>query len=147
MNSSTRTGRQQGCFSTWITLSPNVDATTDVRHEHKSNSPCSISKLLHRSRLPSVQERRQQLRLVLFYKMVVELVSALPPERLTPQQPARLVRNRKQGDFSVNTCVRNNDRCFNISPCHTAHLWVTLPKMGQLGLIVLLLLLLFFWRE
>ena len=74
---------------------------------------------------PSLQERRQQLRLVLLYKVVEGLVPALPPERfLTPQQPGRLVQARKQADFNTTNVgdnyFRNNDRYFRVPPCHIA---------------------------
>ena len=41
-----------------------------ITGDYNSNTPGSISKLLHRSRLPSLQERQKQLRLDPFYKVV-----------------------------------------------------------------------------
>ena len=85
----------------------------------------SISKLLHRSRLPSLRECLQQLRLLLFYRVVEGSMPTLPPEHfLIPQQPGRLVRAWKQADVNttnvMDNYVRNNDRCFRVPLCHTA---------------------------
>ncbi|KAL8565329.1 hypothetical protein ACOMHN_029025 [Nucella lapillus] len=57
--------------------------------------------LLKKFDLPTLQERRQQLRLTQYYKVVEGLVPALPPEQfLTPQKPGRLIRSStKNSDF------------------------------------------------
>ena len=81
-------------------------AVRSVTRDCKSNTPGSSSRLLHRSRLPSLRECRQQLRLVLFYRVVEGSMPTLPPEHfLTPQQPGsgRLVRAWKQADVNTTT--------------------------------------------
>jgi len=92
--------------------------------DYKSRSPGSINKLLNKFNLPTLEERRKQLRLIMFYKVVEGLVPAMPPNKfLTPQKPGRLIRSRISSDFISNNVIdnyiRNNDRCYSPIHCKT----------------------------
>lgn len=100
-----------------------------ITGDYRSNTPGSVQKLLHKLDLPTLQQRRQQLRLAFFYKVVEGLVPALPTEKfLVPQKTGRLVRStsRRNPDFNftnpIENYTRNNDKCYNIQHCRTEQL-------------------------
>ena len=67
------------------------------------------------------------LRLILFFKVVEGLVPAIPADKLTKQQkPGRLIRSSTDKNFlssnTINSYIRNNDRCFVVHPCRTDQL-------------------------
>ena len=80
--------------------------------------------MLENLKLPSLQERRKQLRLLMMYKVVEGLVPALPPSQfLAPQKQGRRIRIKKDTDFTttntISSFVRNNDRCFVVPTSRT----------------------------
>ena len=74
--------------------------------------------------LPTLQERREDLRLTFLYKVVRGLVPAIPPEKyLTPQKASRIIRAPNRPDYLVQNPVhnqsRNHDRCLEIPSYNT----------------------------
>ena len=58
-----------------------------ITGDFRSNTPDSATRLLERTGLPPLQQRRQHLRLALFFTVVEGLVAALPPQDfLQPQK-------------------------------------------------------------
>ena len=56
--------------------------------------------------------------------MVEGLVPAIPADKFTKQQkPGRLIRTSTDKNFissnTINSYIRNNDRCFVVHPCRT----------------------------
>jgi hypothetical protein len=95
-----------------------------ITGDYRSRTPGSIQKLLKKLDLPTLQDRRKQLRLCFFYKVVEGLVPAIPPQNfLVPQKSGRLIRSNRDPGFVSNniidTYTRNNDRCYSIKPCKT----------------------------
>jgi hypothetical protein len=81
-----------------------------ITGDYRSRTPGSIQKLLKKLDLPTLQDRRKQLRLCFFYKVVEELVPAIPPQNFL----VRFVLSN-----IIDTYIRNNDRCYSIKPCKT----------------------------
>ena len=80
--------------------------------------------MLNNLQLPSLQDRRKQLRLLMFYKIVEGLVPALPASNfLTQQKAGRRIRTRNDSQYVTNNTVtnyvRNNDRCFTVQASRT----------------------------
>ena len=80
--------------------------------------------MLNNLQLPSLQDRRKQLRLLMFYKIVEGLVPALPASNfLTQQKAGRRIRTRNDSQYVTNNTVtnyvRNNDRCFTVQAGRT----------------------------
>eukprot|EP00745_Piridium_sociabile_P009324 TRINITY_DN16486_c0_g1_i8.p1 TRINITY_DN16486_c0_g1~~TRINITY_DN16486_c0_g1_i8.p1 ORF type:complete len:256 (-),score=44.82 TRINITY_DN16486_c0_g1_i8:150-917(-) len=96
-----------------------------ISRDYRSTTPGFVTGLLARHNLPTLQERREQLRLTFFYKVVEGLVPAIPPHQfLTPQRAGRMIRPRRNDtDYVTNNPVenyiRNNDRCFSAPRCNT----------------------------
>ena len=81
--------------------------------------------MLNQHQLPSLQDRRKQLRLSFFYKVVEGLVPALPPDNfLTPvRSNKRPIRAPVLKDFvTTNPVARHqtlNSRAFKVPPTKT----------------------------
>ena len=79
-------------------------------------------------RLQPLQLRRKQLRVVFFYRAVEGLVLVIPPEHfLIQRKPGSLVdAHHFGGDFrtqnTLDTYVRDNDRCNTTPHCRTEQL-------------------------
>ncbi|KAK7096441.1 hypothetical protein V1264_005737 [Littorina saxatilis] len=93
--------------------------------DYRTTTPGFVTGILHKLQLPTLQERREHLRLTSFFKVVEGLVPAIPPDKfLIPQKPERLIRPRQSSrDFStsnpVDNYIRNNSRCFTVPRCNT----------------------------
>ena len=92
--------------------------------DYYSKTPGSIQKLLHKLDLPPLQDRRKQLRLIFFYRVVEGLVPAIPPHKfVTQQRPSRQIRSTRNTHYITQNIVeqytRNNNRCYTIKPCRT----------------------------
>ena len=90
-----------------------------ITGDYKSRTPGSIHQLLSKLKLTSLEDRRQQLSLTFFYKVVEGLIPAIPEEKfLTPQRPGRMIRPRNRENYIqknlVQNYARNNDRCYVI---------------------------------
>ena len=100
------------------------NAVRFIARDHKSETPGSITRLLTKHDLPTLQERREDLRLTFLYKVVGGLVPAIPPEKyLTPQKTSRNIRPPNRPDYIVQNPVhnlsRNHDRCLEIPSYNT----------------------------
>ena len=102
-------------------------ASRFITGDYKSRAPGSVNKLLNKLDLQTLQERRKQLRLVYFYKIVEGLVPAIPCDKfLEKQKSGRQRKTTQSSDFltqnPVENYVRNNNKCFKIQPCNTEQL-------------------------
>ncbi|XP_070198630.1 uncharacterized protein [Littorina saxatilis] len=89
-----------------------------IMKDYVSKDPGCVTKMLEYLQLPTLQERRQQLRLTMLFKIINGLVPALPPDSfLTPVSVSRRRVKPKayEGYESQNILQRqatNNSRCF-----------------------------------
>ena len=93
-----------------------------ITGDYTSRTPGSVKKLLKKLDFQTLQERRKQLRLVYFYKIVEGLVPAIPCEKfLVREKTGRQIRSTQSKDFitknPVENYVRNNNKSFKIKPC------------------------------
>ena len=100
------------------------NAVRFIAKDYKSKTPGSVTRLLTKHDLPTLQERREDLRLTFLYKVVGGLVPAVPPEKyLTPQKTSRNIRPPNRPDYIVQNPVhnqsRNHDRCLEIPSYNT----------------------------
>ena len=98
-----------------------------ITGDYRSRSTGTVQSLLNKPKLPELQDRRKQLRLILFFKVVEGLVPAIPADKFTNQQkPGRLIRSSTNKNFissnTINSYIRNNDRYFVVHPCGTEQL-------------------------
>ena len=98
-----------------------------ITGDYKSRTPGSMTKMLKDLSLPSLHDRRRELRLSFLYKIIEGLVPAIPSaEYLTPHKPGRKIRPKQRNDYeSSNTIadhVRNNSRTFLVHRCRTEQL-------------------------
>ena len=97
------------------------NAVRFIARDYKFKTPGSVTSLLTKHDLPTLQERREDLRLTFLYKVVGGLV---PPEKyLTPQKASRIIRAPNRPDYIVQNPVhnqsRNHDRCLEIPSYNT----------------------------
>ena len=91
-----------------------------IVQDYRTREPGSVTSMLDQLKLPSLQERRQQLRLIFMYKVVEGLVPAVPPQQfLTPiKNNKRRIKPRQFSDCITNNVVErsviNNQRAFEI---------------------------------
>ena len=91
-----------------------------ITQDYQSRTPGCVTSMLHQLDLPSLQERRKQLRLIFLYKVVEGLVPAVPPEKfLTPRKSnKRQIRPKKFTGCVVDNIVTksssNNSKPFEI---------------------------------
>ena len=102
-------------------------ATRFVKQDYKSREKGSMTRMQQELGLPSLQDRRRQLRLVLMFKVVSGLVPGLPPDDFfTSERPKRRIRTRQFEDcISQNALEKyamNNDRCYKIKHTNTDQL-------------------------
>ena len=95
-----------------------------ISRDFRSNTPGFVTGLLKKHNLPTLQERRQDLRLTFLYKVVEGLVPAIPPEKyLTPQKPGRQIRPRLQQNSTnpnpIQNLVRKHNRCYVVPTSNT----------------------------
>nr|KAG5694853.1 hypothetical protein BaRGS_028781 [Batillaria attramentaria] len=101
------------------------NAVRFISRDYRSTTPGFVTGLLKKYKLHTLQERREQLRLTFFFKVVEGLVPAIPPDKfLIPQKPGRRIRPRTYQSTShtnnpVENYIRNNDRCFAVPRCNT----------------------------
>ena len=103
------------------------NAARFITGDYRSMTPGSVTRLLKKTGLQPLQERRQLLRLTLFCRVVEGPAPALPPENfLTQQKPGRLIRARQEPDHvttnTIGDYIRNNDRAYKIPRCRTDQL-------------------------
>ena len=81
--------------------------------EHPEQSPD-----LEKHNLPSLEERRRQLRLCFFYKVTQGLLPSMPPDQfIKSQRPARRIRPSRNIDLDQNPIanhIRNHSNCYQV---------------------------------
>ena len=96
-----------------------------VARDYRTTTPGFVTDLLVKHDLPTLQERRETLRLTFFYKVVEGLVEAIPPESFLNKPRTTRLRRPKipSKDYvvqnPVETYMRNNDRIFDIPKAST----------------------------
>ena len=87
-----------------------------IAGDFRTTTPGFVTKILDQNQLPTLQSRREDLRLTFFHKIVQGLVPAIPPQTfLTPQQTGRLRRTTRDQNFSYQSTdnyIRNNKKMF-----------------------------------
>ena len=96
-----------------------------IARDYRTTTPGFVTDLLNRHDLPTLQERRETLRLTFFYKVVEGLVTAIPPESFLKKPRSTRLRRPKFSSQNfvvqnpVNTYMRNNDRFYEIPKANT----------------------------
>jgi len=99
-------------------------ATRFIANDYRTRTPGFVTELLQKHGLTTLQERRGDMRLIFFFKVVEGLVPAIPPERfLIPQRAGRRIRRPARPDFletnPIQNYTRNNDRCYKVPESKT----------------------------
>ena len=82
-----------------------------ITHSYRDHTPGVVTSMLHELKLQPLYQRRQQLRLLFFFKMVRGLVPAIPEDKYIHQQIGkRKIRPRTESDFKTTNSVRNHTR-------------------------------------
>ncbi|KAK7105620.1 uncharacterized protein [Littorina saxatilis] len=94
-------------------------ASRFITGDFRSSTPGSVTRLLEKTGLQPLQQRRQQLRLTFFYRVVEGLVPALPSHQfLTEQKQGRKIRPVRHPDHHTSNIVsqfsRNNSRPYSV---------------------------------
>ncbi|KAL8565040.1 hypothetical protein ACOMHN_003416 [Nucella lapillus] len=95
-----------------------------ITNDYSTRSPGAITNMLSTLKLPTLQQRRRDLRLTFFYKVVEGLVPAIPSaDILTPSKTGRRIIPRDFKDYASSSAIsdhiRNNSRSFQVSRCQT----------------------------
>ena len=94
-----------------------------IAGDYRTATPGFVTKILEQHQLPTLQQRREDLRLTLFFKIRQGLVPAIPPQNfLPPHQTGRLRRTTRDPDFvyqNPNDYVRNNQKCYQVPQSKT----------------------------
>ncbi|KAL8603391.1 hypothetical protein ACOMHN_004242 [Nucella lapillus] len=95
-----------------------------ITNDYSTRSPGAITNMLSTLELPTLQQRRRDLRLTFFYKVVEGLVPAIPSaDILTPSKTGRRIIPRDFKDYASSSAIsdhiRNNSRSFQVSRCQT----------------------------
>ena len=93
-----------------------------IKHDYKSRNPGCITEMLNELELPSLQDRRKDQRLAMFYKVVEGLVPAIAPEDyLIRQKPRRNIRAKSNSDFVTTNILERretkNSKPFQVIDC------------------------------
>jgi len=100
------------------------NAVRFIARDYRSTTPGFVTGLLNKHDLPLLKDRREQLRLTFYYRVVEGLVPAIPPEQfLQAQKPGRMIRPRNTSDYMtknpIENYIRNNKKCFKLPECNT----------------------------
>ena len=98
-----------------------------ITKDYRSRTPGSMTNMLKDLKLPSLQQRRKELRLTLLFKIAEGLVPAIPPDLyLTPMKEKRHIKPKVFQDCETTNIVTkyktNNSRPFVI-PQGTTHVY------------------------
>ena len=95
-----------------------------ILNNYRSRHEGAVTEMLSKLELPSLQERRRQLRLTMFYKISNGLVPALPEDQFLSR-----IRNKRQikprlfeGHVTNNITHRQarcNNKCYQTQPSNT----------------------------
>ena len=101
------------------------NAARFIAKDYRSTTPGFITGLLRKHELTTLQERRLQLRLGFFYKVIEGLMPAITPcDFITQQKPGRRIRSTRDkstylSQNPVENYTRNNDRCYCVPESRT----------------------------
>lgn len=95
-----------------------------IKKDYRSRQEGCVTEMLQDLGLPSLEERRRQLRLMLLYEVVGGRVPAINIEQyLKSQRPKRTIRAKQYEDFVlqniVDNSICNNNKCFKPIPAKT----------------------------
>ena len=95
-----------------------------ITGDYRSREPGCITSMLSDLNLPPLEDRRRNIRLAYFYKVVEGVVPAIPPQKyLTSRKPGRNIRAKNFGDFNtiniVSRSVCKTSRGFTVPSCKT----------------------------
>ena len=101
-----------------------------ITGDYKMREEVCVTRMLETLELSSLEQRRSINRLVFMFKVVEELVPAIPPDDfLKPQKHKRQIKSKKYTDYISKTLIDrhsvNNNRCFVIENCKTEQLKYT----------------------
>ena len=75
-----------------------------IAGNYRTRTPGFVTKILDHHQLPTLQQRREDLRLTLYFKIVKGLVPAIPPQTiLTPAYAGRIRKTTRSNDFIYQT--------------------------------------------
>jgi len=94
-----------------------------ITGDYRTRTPGCVTKMLQDQKLPSLSDRRKQMRLAFMFKVVEGSVPAISPtEYLTPKRPRRAIRTRTFDncvtDNILENQVTNNSKCFKVPISH-----------------------------
>jgi hypothetical protein len=101
------------------------NAVRFISGDYRTTTPGFVTGLLAKHKLPPLQDRRESLRLLFFFKVVEGLVPALPPDQfVTPQKQGRQIKSSQRplhfvSNNPVENYIRNNDRCYIVPRANT----------------------------
>ena len=95
-----------------------------IKHDYKSRNPGCITDMLSDLELTSLQDRRKDQRLTMFYKVVEGLVPAIAPEEyLTRQRQRRNIKVKTNSDFVTSNILERretrNSKPYQVIDCKT----------------------------
>ena len=95
-----------------------------ISGDYTTRDPGCVTAMLEDSKLPPLQDRRRNIRLSYYYKVVEGLVPAIPPQRyLTPRKPGRTIRAKSYSDFNTTNIIErsacHNSRGFSVPTSRT----------------------------
>ena len=95
-----------------------------ISNDYRSRHEGAVTEMLSNLELPSLQERRRQLRLTMFYKITNNLVPALPENQFMSKiSNKRQIKPRVFEDHVTNNIThrqaRLNNKCYQIQPSNS----------------------------
>ena len=95
-----------------------------ITGDYRSREPGCITSMLSDLNLPPVEDRRRNIKLPYFYKVVEGVIQAILPQKYpTNRKPGRNIRGKNFSDFNtisiVSRSVCSNSRGFIVSSCKT----------------------------
>ena len=95
-----------------------------ITKDYKSRHQGAVTNMLENLELPSLEERRRQLRLALLFKISKGLIPALPEDKfLTKIQAKRQIKPKSYTDYQSNNIVtkqaRVNNNCYQVQTAKT----------------------------
>ncbi|CAC5362888.1 unnamed protein product [Mytilus coruscus] len=92
-----------------------------ISGDYTSREEDSIRRLMNELKLQTLENRRRHSKLTFLYKVVGELVPAIPQDTvLVNERPKRQIKSKQFSDYKttniVDRFVQNNSKCFKIPP-------------------------------
>ena len=95
-----------------------------ISNNYKDREPGTITNLLRENHIPSLKDRRKNLRLLFLFKIAEGLTPAIRSDTyLVPERPKRSIKPKQFKDFTCHNIVERyaslNNRCFKLPHCNT----------------------------